>query len=141
MDRIKLAAGSYYIGDLCYVLGNRWDEFCALTIDGNQVKDGAFTMADGTQFVSFGTAYGDGVYQDQEGNEYPVDAGLIGCVLADKVDSDAKLDLGKVHTFQNDVWADSDGKVLTFGHVSIDTDPVWEEEDDFDYYESDDDEE
>lgn len=130
MDRIKLAAGKWYIGDLCYVLGNRWDEFCNLTIDGNNVKEGAFTMADGTQFITFGTAYGDGTYLDQEGNEYPVDAGLIGCVLADKVDSDARLDLGKVHVFENDVWAHSDGKVLTFGHIEIDTDPVWEEEDD-----------
>lgn len=133
MDQIKLAAGTYYIGDLCYVLGNRWDEFCDLTIDGNSVKEGAFIMADGTQFITFGTAYGDGLYFDQDGNEYPVDAGLIGCVLADKVDSDARLDLGKVHVFENDVWANSDGKVLTFGHIWIDTDPVWEEEED-DYY-------
>jgi hypothetical protein len=132
MDPIKLAAGIYYIGDLCYVLSNRWDEFCDLTIDGNNCKEGAFTMADGTQFVTFGTAYGDGTYLDQEGNEYPVDAGLIGCVLADKVDSDARLSLGKVHTFENDVWAYSDGTVLTFGHVSIDTDPSFEEEEEED---------
>jgi hypothetical protein len=128
MDPIKLTAGVYWIGDLCYVLGNRWDEFCALTIEGHNVKEGAFTMADGTQFITFGTAYGDGLYYDQEGNEYPVDAGLIGCVLADKVDHDARLELGKVHTFVNDVWADSDGKVLNFGHIQIDTDPIFEEE-------------
>ncbi len=129
MDRIKLPAGKWYIGDLCYVLNNRWDEFCDLTIDGHGVKDGFFTMADGTQFAFFGTAYGDGLYYDQEGNKYPVDAGLIGCVLVDKVGSDADLSLGKVHTFEKAFYAVSDGRVLTFGHVSIDTDPVWEDED------------
>jgi len=128
MDRIELAAGTYWIGDLCYVLGNRWDEVCELTIGGNIVKEGAFTMVDGTQFILFGTAYGDGLYYDQIGNEYPVDAGLIGCVLADKVDSDARLDLGNVHTFEKDAWAYSDGKVLSFGNIHIDTDPVFEEE-------------
>ena len=139
MDRIELAAGTYYVGDLCYVLGNRWDEFCDLTIDGNNVKEGIFTMADGTQFVSFGTAWGDGLYYDQDGNEYPVDAGLIGCVLAEKVDSDANLSLGKVHTFEKSFYAFSDGQVLTFGYVSIDTDPEFEE-DDYDYYDDEDEE-
>lgn len=138
MDQIKLPAGTYFIGDLCYVLGNRWDEVCNLIIDGNEVKEGAFTLPDGTQFILFGTAYGDGLYYDQIGNEYPVDAGSIGCVLADKVDSDARLDLGNLHTFENDVWVDSDGKVLNFGHICIDTDPVFEEEYEEDYEEEED---
>jgi hypothetical protein len=140
MDRIELAAGTYYVGDLCYVLGNRWDEFCDLTIDGNDIKEGVFTMADGTQFVFFGTAYGDGLYYDQYGNEYPVDAGLIGCVLVDRVDSDANLTSGKVHAFEKAFYAVSDGKVLNFGNVSIDTDSEFEE-DDYDYYDRDEEDE
>lgn len=135
----KMTAGTYYIGDLCYVLSSKWTEFCALTIDGHSVLDGVFTMVDGTTFATFGTAYGDGCYMDEEGQEYPVDAGLIGCVLVESVDKDAKLDLGNVHTFESDFEVHSDGKVINFGNISIDTDPVYEDEDDYEDYDHDDD--
>ena len=137
----KMTAGTYYVGDLCYVLDSRWDEFCKLTIDGYTVKDGVFTMADGTVFATFGTTYGDGCYMDEQGREYPVDAGLIGCVKVESVDKDAKLSLGNVHTFESDFDVYSDGQVITFGDVSIDTDPSFEDEDDYQDYDHDDDSE
>ena len=80
-----MKAGKYYVGDLCYVLGDRWTEVCDLIIVGHKCLDGEFELADGTKFAIYGTAYGDGHYLDQKGNGYPVDSGTIGCVLAEQI--------------------------------------------------------
>lgn len=120
-----MPAGTYYIGDLCYVLDSRWEEFCALTIEDRMVKDGVFTMSDGTTFATFSTAYGDGFYQDNFGNEYPVDAGLIGCVAISSIDPGVNFSgLGHQYTFYKDFEVRSHATgVIDFGQLSIDTDP------------------
>ena len=51
----------------------------------NSVLDGEFNLANGVRFALHSTAYGDGTYQDQEGRDYPVDAGLIGCIRVEDV--------------------------------------------------------
>ena len=131
---MKLPAGNYYVGDLCYVLGHtgndRWDEVCDLIIDGHNVKDGIFTMSDGTVFAIFSTAYGDGTYLDQFGNEYCVDAGSIGCVLLDSIPGVTFDGLGHIHKFDTDFEVDG-GPQISFGHLIIDTDPSDDEEDDY----------
>ncbi len=78
--------GTYYIGDLCYVMHPQWKEVCNLMFatDGG-VLDGEFNLANGVRFALHSTAYGDGTYQDQEGRSYPVDAGLIGCIRLEDV--------------------------------------------------------
>lgn len=118
-----LQPGKYYIGDLCYVLHDRWDEFCQLTINGYAVKDGVFTLADGTQFATYTTAYGDGVYDDNYGNSYPVDAGLIGCIRVDDiVESERKnLNLGNVVEFNGWVETSAVDGVISFNNITIDT--------------------
>ena len=79
--------GTYYVGDLCYVMHPQWKEVCNLMFacDGNYVLDGEFNLANGVRFALHSTAYGDGTYQDQEGRDYPVDAGLIGCIRVEDV--------------------------------------------------------
>ena len=81
-----MKAGTYYVGDLCYVMHGEWDEFCNLTIVGQKVLDGEFNLADGRRFATFTTQWGDGTYQDQQGREYSVDAGLIGCIALENID-------------------------------------------------------
>ena len=132
---MKLSAGSYYVGDLCYVLGDRWPELCQLTISGNSVLDGVFTMKDGTEFATFCTKWGDGVYADQFGNEYSVDAGLIGCVKWEdvtdsEIDRDNILALGNLVNFEEDFTVESWAGLIKIGHILIDTDPDEEDEDD-----------
>jgi hypothetical protein len=124
-----MKAGKYYVGDLCYVLHDRWDEFCALTIVGNRVLDGEFNLADGTRFATFTTQWGDGTYQDQQGREYGVDAGLIGCIAVEDIDPAelANIKDGHVVEFVRDFTTFSAGGVISFGTVSIDTDAVEEE--------------
>jgi hypothetical protein len=129
-----MKAGTYYIGDLCYVMHDRWDEFCELTCSGNNVLDGEFNLKDGTRFATFTTKYGDGTYKDEQGNEYPVDAGLIGCINVKDITPTelGNLSSGRVIEFVQDFSTFSAGGVLRFGSVVIDTDPAeeFEEEED-----------
>jgi len=126
-----MPAGRYYVGDLCYVLHDRWDEFCSLTCSGNRVLDGEFNLADGTRFATYTTQYGDGTYQDETGNIYDVDAGLIGCVALEDIDfTDPSNSVagGRVVEFVRDFTTFSSGGVISIGTVSIDTDPEYAEE-------------
>jgi hypothetical protein len=134
-----MQAGTYYVGDLCYVLHDEWDEVCDLTIKGNQCLDGEFTLKDGRRFATYGTAWGDGVYKDNHGKHYSVDAGLIGCILlkdVDQANSGNSIDGGQVVEFPYDFSTqggrgdrDWDG-VIRFGSIRIETDPDsdWDDE-------------
>ena len=87
--------GTYYVGDLCYVMHPQWKEVCALMFASGDkgVLDGEFNLANGVRFAVQRTAYGDGTYQDDQGRDYPVDAGLIGCIrVEDVVDPEAWLE-------------------------------------------------
>ena len=127
-----LTAGDYYVGDLCYVLHDEWDEVCKLLFadrnDGG-CNEGVFNLKDGRTFAIYNTAYGDGIYQDNFGAEYMVDAGSIGCIKLSGIDRDNSnnfLTGGQIVGFDNDFEVDSDGALLQFGHIKIDTDPIWE---------------
>lgn len=116
--------GDYYVGDLCYVLRNEWDEVCSLTIKEHSCLDGVFTLANGTKFATYGTAYGDGVYIDQKGHKYPVDAGLIGCVAVKDLDANILKDnirLGNIIKFDKPFTTNEDQGVIVIGNLSIDT--------------------
>ena len=121
-----MQAGEYYVGDLCYVLHERWDEVCSLIIKGNKCLDGEFELSDGTKFAIYSTAYGDGTYFDQGDNEYWVDAGSIGCVLLEDIDLSVEGNQimgGRVVDITHDFTTGSMDGVLKFGPVHIDTDP------------------
>jgi len=137
-----MQAGKYYVGDLCYVMTNaEWDELLDLTCEGPRINDGEFRLKDGRRFASYSTMYGDGCYTDQHGNEYGVDAGLIGCIRIEDISAE-KLDgisLGAVHEFDTDfVTGGGRGSVgwagtIQFGRVAIETgisDSYEEDEDD-----------
>ena len=125
-----MKSGQYYIGDLCYVLDDRWDEFCSLTIVGDRVLDGEFNLRDGTRFATFTTRWGDGCYRDQQGREYGVDAGLIGCVAVEDIAATelANIKNGHIVEFVQPFSTWSAGGEIRFGTVLIDTDPAEAEE-------------
>jgi len=130
--------GEYYVGDLCYVMKEDWDEFCSITIQDHHVFNGEFSLADGRKFAFTQTAYGDGSYPDQYGNYYDVDAGLIGCIRIEDIRPPMPRPeierLGNIFTFhhpfeveggvENERW---DG-IIVIGHLLIDTDPKGEED-------------
>jgi hypothetical protein len=135
MCEMILPAGDYYIGDLCYCMHAEWKEVCELLFEGRTdhgCNEGVFNLKDGRTFALFGTAYGDGVYVDNFGAEYMVDAGCIGCIKLSDIDLDNPdngLTGGHIVGFDNDFYVDTDGALLTFGHIRIDTDPQWEDDD------------
>ena len=140
-----MQAGKYYIGDLCYVMHDAWDEFCDITIDGNNCKDGEFQLKDGRKFATYGTAYGDGCYpaaiRGEVIGECGVDAGLIGCIRVEDI-KDTTYDnlesLGVIVDFEHPFVTGEEKGVIYFGHVAVDTAGSFEEEEDYDYSDDDD---
>ena len=119
---MRFSPGKYYVGDLCYVLGDRWDEFCELTIKGNECLDGGFIMSDNTRFWTHGTAYGDGTYRDNFGREYGVDAGIIGVVSIDQIDDDPScIEGGQVIEFDREFEPYYADGMFFIGNIQIDT--------------------
>ena len=128
---MTMPAGKYYVGDLCYVIGDEWHQVCARIIQDNKMVDGEFELDDGRRFAIYGTAYGDGEYYDQYGHTYRVDAGSIGCVLMSDIRAnkyDNILDLGAVLDFPDNFVTSKHEGQIQFGHVSIDTDPADDED-------------
>ena len=141
-----LEAGKYYVGDLCYILGDKngydWSSlltktgFLGLHKPGTQEcldedeNTGYFTTDSGAKFFSSGTSHGDGVYYDQQGREYGVDAGLIGCFPLKSLPEDPQMDGGNVVEFSKSfscTTCDERG-VITIGHLEIPTSGEVEED-------------
>lgn len=117
-----MKAGKYYVGDLCYVISDFWDEYCDLVFPSNKRVEGELTLPNGIKIASFGTAFGDGCYTDNFGNEYCVDSGGIGCILVSDIPGEFHgTKLGAVIEFAEDFEVSSDGENLFFGHVVIET--------------------
>lgn len=128
--------GRYYVGDLCYVLGDRWDEFCDLTIKDSDCLDGTFKFDDGTIFWTHHTAYGDGSYYDRENRRYAVDAGLIGVVAQKDIDSEPSyLEGGQIIEFKTRFEPYYRDGCFYIGDVIIDTAGENEEYDQYEYEE------
>jgi hypothetical protein len=69
--------GKYYIGDLCYVLGDGHYDRIFGKIGG--FSDGLYQKRDSEEFFFVAaTAWGDGCYIGSDGNQFAVDAGIIG---------------------------------------------------------------
>jgi hypothetical protein len=132
---MTMPAGTYYVGDLCYVMHPEWDEFCDITINGEQCNDGEFTLKDGRRFATYGTMYGDGMYRSNIGTDHSVDAGLIGCIriedIRDPVATVAHMKgLGSIITFDAPFETCVADGIIFIGHVEINTGDI--EDDDVD---------
>lgn len=131
---MTMFSGNYYVGDLCYVLNEEWDEVCDLLFAGRTdggCNEGEFNLKDGRRFAIFNTAYGDGTYKDQLGRKYNVDAGSIGCILMDDIDllDDRNfISGGQTVVMPSQFNVYSEDGVLCFGSIEIDTDPEYDEE-------------
>lgn len=121
-----MPAGKYYIGDLCYVMSDDWDEVCDLTIRDNGIIDGEFEMKGGRRFAMYSTKYGDGMYKSNMGTKHAVDSGTIGCILVDDIIDIPKFEvdgkLGAVVTMDRSFSTGSRDGLIVFGDVIINTD-------------------
>lgn len=148
-DSMTLPAGTYYVGDLCYLLEDSvYDDYvCAFTHEDEIVE---IETEDGIKFLAShsNTAYGDGGYKDNLGNEYGVDAGIIGIVqlvdeeMLNKAKKEEASNMAKVIEFEEAFTVEYNDGVFDFGHIHIDTtgdsdedepeDDDWSDEDDED---------
>lgn len=129
-----MPAGKYYVGDLCYVMHDKWGEFCDQTIVGNDVLDGEVVVG-GVKVATYCTMYGDGTYADQEGRKYGVDAGLIGCIKVEDIAPEELKNLGDGNVIEFDApfYTGSKDGVIYFGDVEINTGYEEDEEDEEEY--------
>jgi hypothetical protein len=133
---VVVPAGTYFLGDPCYIISHDagWMELldsCGY-FDGSPVGE-----VHGCEVLAFGTKYGDGVYFDQLGRAFGVDAGLIGLVPVQPWEHEVRKalgdGLGKLVVFTEDSTCTSEDGLLTFGPVAvINTDPDDDEYDDED---------
>ena len=123
----------YYVGDLCYVMHDCWEEVCGLTFPEDAPPSGfqgEFALADGRTFFIYSTAFGDGEYSDDEGRRYLVDSGSLGAIKVSDIKDSAGFEeairggWGHVHTFDYELIPEecfSISGVITLGEVEIDT--------------------
>jgi hypothetical protein len=121
----------YYVGDLCYVMHDEWNEVCNTV--GFDNEDGAeYELEDGRKFFFYSTAWGDGQYNDTDGNLYCVDSGSLGAIKVDDI-RDPELarilddGLGHIHEFPAEIdgmdcYAEGENLgILNFYTVQINT--------------------
>lgn len=133
---MTMKAGKYYVGDLCYVMNDAWDEVGGLIFEGRTdhgCNEGEFTLKDGRRFAMYSTAYGDGTYPSNIDTTHCVDSGTIGCILVtdikDNTDSQERMkELAAIVEFNNDFETSTDGRVIMFDNMEIDTDPMMDED-------------
>ena len=122
-----MPSGKYYIGDLCYVMSDDWDEVLDLTIakDG-KLLNGEFEMKDGRRFALYSTKYGDGRYKSNMGTNHAVDSGTIGCILVENIIDIPKFEvdgkLGAVVTIDRSFSTSERDGLIVLGDVIINTD-------------------
>jgi hypothetical protein len=153
---VVLPAGTYYIGDLCYPLGDSW--IYRKAWGETSYETPSFFRSELGCVVVDGTAYGDGSYEDNNGKTYLVDAGVISIVSIELIENHRKYLVeehnkmihnpsgklitptaltinnivkgGHVFTFKNDVYINFSRGVFRARsddvNVRIDTAPEWD---------------
>ena len=131
---MTMPAGRYYIGDLCYVMHDEWDEAVSLMFPDNHSGrgvDGEFALKDGHRFANFGTRWGDGTYTSNIKTHHSVDSGSIGCIRVEDIQDntyDNIETLGAVVEFDQPFEVSEDAGLIRFGAVEIETNSEYEYE-------------
>lgn len=133
-DRVAvLPAGTYLIGDPCYFVPDElWMEYLRANRGDIAIEGLTVQLSDGRHVAAQRTAYGDGEYRGSDGFLYGVDAGLIGAVEAlegeEAKPAGYREALGTKVTFNDPFQVSYEDGKITIGHIIIDTDPSWEED-------------
>ena len=145
MNKTTLPAGTYWLGDPCYVVGEPHESWLKL-VDAfyGEDKDIPHTEIrvvelNGQKMVWSNTNYGDGVYWGTNGFNYGVDAGLLGIVPVDLIHPDSSengsdRELGAIVEFTEDVVIERLENSIKFGDVEILVGDEYDEDDDNSYY-------
>jgi hypothetical protein len=140
--QVTMPAGAYWVGDPCYAVQEKnddwWQQWLEDAYGGRDGNNVAVLLAEvnGMPVLGINTAYGDGVYEDQSGYDYPVDAGLIGLVPAELWKGDQLYTNGEpdgneapfgmhYHEFPEPFACRylEEGGTIQLGEITIKTDP------------------
>ena len=146
-----MKAGTYYVGDPCYVLDATFDfdwmeillatGYFGIYHPGTEDKmdpdenDGYFEI-DGVRIFASSTDHGDGAYLDNSEREYGVDAGLIACIPVELLGGEEAVEkavfgLANIVEFEHDFsceTVDEDG-TIHIGDIEVYTGFEDEDED------------
>lgn len=144
-ETLVLDKGKYYIGDICYALGE--EIYYKHWGDRFSFGDGLYDV-DGKQFAVLSTAWGDGSYVGYHKNNryvFPVDAGNIGMVDVALLNRSEEYlsTCGAIIEFDSDISFSYDDGVISIraDGVSIDINTGDDtDEDDYDWDDWDDEE-
>lgn len=120
-----LPAGKYYIGDPCYIFKDSWNRVLTST---NYFEDTSGKI-DGHNYCAASTAYGDGIYEDNQGRNYGVDSGVIGIISISALEIDNKTtvdnitgsDYMHVVEFDSEFTVQIADGIFQFGTIVINT--------------------
>lgn len=139
-DRAILPAGRYFLGDPYYTAGKD-DDSWQKWVEAADLSSGGFTEPiagasyNGYPIIASSTAYGDGTYFGSNGEEYSVDAGLIGVVPEAVIEGLGirQEELGPYGSWVEVDHAatlefDADTGTISFGPVAIQTGDIEEED-------------
>ena len=115
-----LPAGQYIVGDPCYAVEDQglWMSLLE-SADFETNPDIYEAQHKQHQFTAVSTLHGDGLYYDEQGRSYGVDAGLIGVTPAPNATT-APHGTNLVH-FDQPFQVSQEGGVITIGNLIIDT--------------------
>jgi hypothetical protein len=129
--KMHVPAGKYYLCDPCYVVNDdQWNDYLRSLYS---VTDGVFEFKESI-CVAFVTEYGDGTYEDQHGNMFDVDSGLIGITPIDCAFLNDQPNKYLIIEFLKPTEVSTINGLLVFGEYIIDTsgDDVYDDYDDYD---------
>ena len=118
----KFPAGSYWVGDLCYVMHPEWSELCSIMFAEDDMVEGELTVQNKRIFLA-STAYGDGRFNDNVGRLYGVDSGSLGIIAVENIAESElpNLNGGHVIDFAEDFTVTAQHGKFNFGGILIET--------------------
>jgi len=122
---LTIPPGLYFVGDPCYAFaGESWSVMCSKMEAKGWPQCGKYHV-DGRTVVVIMTTHGDGIYEDESGNEYSVDSGTLGAVQLQSPVTRATMrhlrQCGRVVRFDAPETCYRRSGVITIGCYSIDT--------------------
>lgn len=125
-----LPPDKYFIGDPNYVLKDPY-----MYILNVQPDRGIFTNEGGLTFAKFRTYFGDGIFEDDDGDQYPVDSGCIAVLPMSICDEQqAEKHLGAIINMESPFpaeWEPDDGvegDIVIANSIVIHTNPGWNDD-------------